>query len=352
MVEILSQSEIEALLSSLASDGSQAEPELAATRSGGDAAPGSFGDHHAASKPERSAIAYELYDFRRPDKLSKEQLRTLQMLHETFGRLFAGSLSAYLRVSTHLELVSVEQVPYEEYMRSLNASIITLFGMPPLAGQALLELEFSIVLSMIDRLLGGPGNMVKSNSALTEIEQALTESIVDRALKDLRSAWDGVAHYTPQRERTETQAQFIQIVQPGDAVVSILFEVRIGDQRGAMSLCLPFMMLRPIAGKLAAQRWVATSHKKARAQHARLLMQRIEGTAVTCVCRLGTTQITVGDLVHLGVGDTVVLDRHRGADADLLLGDLVKFRGSLGTSGRKVAIRINNVVRDEAGATA
>jgi len=352
LVEILSQSEIEALLSSLASDGSVVEPEPAGTVSGPEAAAGSFGEHHAQPKAERSAIAYELYDFRRPDKLSKEQLRTLQMLHETFGRLFAGSLSAYLRVSTHLDLVSVEQVPYEEYMRSLNASIITLFAMPPLAGQALLELEFSIVLSMIDRLLGGPGNMVKSTSALTEIEQALTESIVDRALRDLRSAWEGVAHFTPQRDRIETQAQFIQIVPPGDIVVSVLFEVRIGDQRGAMSLCLPFMMLKPIAGKLAAQRWIATSQKKSHAQHARLLMRRIENTAVTCVCRLGTAQISVGDLVNLRVGDTIVLDRLKGADADLMLGDRVKFTGSVGTSGRKVAIRINQVVRDEAAVAA
>ena len=114
----------------------------------------------------------------------KDQLRTLQMLHETFARLFAGSLSGYLRVPVHVDLVSVEQIPYDEYMRSLTSSIINVFSMAPLNGQAILEVEFNIILSMIDRLLGGPGSMVKNTSVLTDIERALTESIIDRALRE------------------------------------------------------------------------------------------------------------------------------------------------------------------------
>lgn len=345
LVEILSQAEIEALLSSISAEGT--EGDQPAGRPGPAAnAPSSTPDYRPPSKNDKAPIAYELYDFRRPDKLSKDQLRTLQMLHETFARLFASSLSAYLRTSTHIDLISVEQVPYEEYMRQLNQSIVNVFGMPPLAGQAILEIEFSAVLSMIDRLLGGPGNMAKPSTVLTEIEQALTESIVDKALRDFRSAWEGIAHFTPKRERIETQSQFIQIVPPSDIVVSILFELRIGDLRGAMSLCLPYTTLKPISGKMSAQRWFASA-KKAHGQNAATLARRIATTRVTCTCRLGKGHITVGDLVALRAGDTLVLDRKAAEEVELLVGGTVKFRGRPGTSGKKVAVHISRVCVDD-----
>src|SRR5262249_1101403 len=156
----------------------------------------------------------------------------------------------------------------------------------PLSGQAILEMEFNITLSMIDRLLGGPGNMVKSGVQLTEIEKALTESIVQRGLKELKTAWEGVAQFTPVLESMETQPQFVQIIPPNDAVVSILFEIKLGELRGAMSVCIPYLALKPIISKLTAQRWF--SAKKQTGQNATTLARRIETTCVTAVCRLGT----------------------------------------------------------------
>jgi flagellar motor switch protein FliM len=191
--DILSQAEIEALLSSLTSDATEIPPAPAPSDTAREPAKSVSPAAAPIKRENRALIAYEVYDFRRPDKFAKDQLRTLQMLHETFARLFAGSLSAYLRVPAHVDLVSVEQIPYDEYMRSLTSSIINVFSMAPLTGQAILEMEFSVILSMIDRLLGGPGSMDKRSNALTDIEKALTESIITRALKDFHSAWEGIA---------------------------------------------------------------------------------------------------------------------------------------------------------------
>jgi flagellar motor switch protein FliM len=347
LVEILSQAEIEALLASLTSDGESVDPDPASESvpfsRGGGASPSPL----TPRSDGRRTIAYEPYDFRRPDKFSKDQLRTLQMLHETFARLFASSLSAYLRVSTHVDLVSVEQVPYNEYMRSLTTSIINVISLEPLEGQAILELEFNVVLAMIDRLLGGPGNMVKNTTVLTEIEKALTESIIQRALKDLRSAWDSVIVLSPKRESMETQSQFIQIVPPNDTIVSILFEVKVGDLRGAMSLCIPYLMLKPITTKLSVQRWFSASMSDSLGENVAKLIQRLERAKVTCVCRLGSARITVNELVQLEVGDTVVLDRKSTEEVDLLIGNSVKFRGKPGTAGRKVALHVNRIAVDE-----
>lgn len=347
MVDILSQSEIEALLASLTGDAEPATPADADASPAAAQPAATAPETRGGVKPDLRTIAYELYDFRRPDKFAKDQMRTMQMIHETFARVFASTLSAYLRVSTHVDLISVEQVPYDEYTRSLTSSIINVFSMAPLNGQAIMEIEFNVVLSMIDRLLGGPGNMVKPNTVLTEIEQALTESIVVRGLRDLKAAWEGVARISPRSERMETQAQFIQIVPPNDIVVSILFEVKVGDLRGAMSLCIPYVTLKPIASKLSAQRWFSTQQRRGPSQEAALLAHRLESTAVTCVCRLGTGHLTVQDLISLQVGDTVMLDRKCTDEVDLLIGDTVKFRGKPGTSGRKVALHINRVCDPE-----
>lgn len=351
MVEILSQAEIEALLSSLTSDGDVSDMSLEVGESS--PSPGSSSSWPPAMPEKRSAkggekrtIAYEPYDFRRPDKFSKEQLRTLQMLHETFARLFASSLSGYLRVSTHVDLVSVEQVPYNEYMRSLTTSIITIFSVEPLSGQAILEMEFSVVLAMIDRLLGGPGNMVKNNIMLTEIEKTLTETIINRALRDFKTAWDSVAAVEPQMVSMETQSQFIQIVPPNDTVVSILFEIKVGDLRGAMSLCVPYLLLKPITPKLSVQRWFSAMALENQGQNAEMLAKRLAASKVTCVCRLGTAQVQVSDLVNLRVGDTLMLDRRCTDEVDLMIGGTVKFRGKPGTSGRKVALHINRIAAE------
>ncbi|MGC8668594.1 MAG: flagellar motor switch protein FliM [Chthonomonadales bacterium] len=340
MVEILSQSEIEALLSSLSAEGEAGEAPA-----DGSASPSRAGARAGAKRDDRRHSDGELYDFRRPDKFSKDQLRTLQMVHEAFARLFASSLAAYLRVTTHVDLISVEQMPFDEYMRSVTNSVITIFSMPPLHGQALLEIEFNVVLAMIDRLLGGPGNMVKSTNVLTEIEKALTESITQRALKEFKSAWDGIAQIHPVRETLETQPQFVQIVPPNDIVVSVLFEIKVGDLRGAMSIAIPYIVLKPVSTKLSAQRWF--SARKSGGQAAHVVARNLQAAPVQCICRLGTARITVRELLDLRPGDTVILDRKATDEADLLIGESVKFRGTPARSGRKLALHINRIVRDD-----
>ena len=354
MAEILSQAEIEALLASLTGDADGASsPSPSAT------APQEPVRRPHAAPPAapaktvtRGTMAYEVYDFRRPDKFAKDQLRTLQMLHETFARLFAGSLSAYLRIPVHVDLISVEQIPYDEYMRSLNSSLINVFSMAPLAGQAILEMEFAILLSMLDRLLGGPGSMVKSSTALTDIEKALTESIINRALQDFHTAWEGIAQFAPRRETMETQSQFVQIVPPNDSVVSILFEIKVGEMRGAMSLCIPYLLLKPITTKLSAQRWFSSSVKKNTGKYAGVLARRLEKTQITCAVRLGRTSLSVEDLLRLQVGDVVTLDRKQNEEVEVLIDDHLKFRARPGTRGKKLAVHISRVSIDAEAAHA
>ncbi|MGC8783718.1 MAG: flagellar motor switch protein FliM [Armatimonadota bacterium] len=341
MVEILSQEEIEALLASLSGSEEMAPPAAAGAASAAAQVPGT------AKADRRAPIAYEVYDFRRPDKFSKDQLRTMQMLHETFARLFSSTLSAYLRAPVHIDLISVEQIPYDEYIRAITSSLINIFSMQPLSGQALLEIEFDVVISMIDRLLGGPGTVVKRpQAALTDIERPLVENVVDRALGALRTAWEGIVSFTPIREGMETSAQFVQIVPPNDIVVSILFEIRVGETHGAMSLCIPYLLLKPILSKLSAQRWFSGS-KRAPSQHAVLIAQQIQQTRVPLVAVLGSTRLMLRQILDLKEGDVVLLTRRTNEPIDIMVGNRVKFRARPGLRGKQVVVQIESIVTNK-----
>lgn len=298
-------------------------------------------------------LSYEPYDFRRPDKLSKEHLRSLQLLHESFANYFAGSLAGYLRAQVQIEVVSVEQVPYDEYMRSISASLLNILNVSPLSGQMIFETDFGILFSMMDRLLGGTGAAGKIVRDLTDIEKMLADNIVNHALDDLRTAWEAVSPLDFDVASTETSSQFVQIVPGNDTVVLILFEVRMGDFQGAMSLCIPYLLIKPILSKLSAQRWFSAS-KKREVHYGAQLAKRLNSTRVPCVARLGTTKLTTGKLMDLREGDVlpmkVALDPDTGrpvgkiGTVDIMIGNQVKFRGKTGLRGKNLAVLIEAIV--------
>ncbi len=301
------------------------------------------------------AVAYEPYDFRRPDKLSKDHLRSLQMLHENFAGYFVSSLAGYLRAQVEVELVSVEQVPYDEYIKTISSSLLNILNVDALAGQAILEMDFGIFFSMLDRLLGGKGASGKIVRDLTDIEKVLAGNIVELALVDLKAAWETVLPLDFVVASMETSPQFVQIVPGNDTIVLVLFEIRMGEFQGAMSLCVPYLLVKPILNKLSAQRWFVSDRKK-NATHGPLLAQRLNTTAVPCIARLGVASLTVADLVSLEVGQVVPMrvcpaedvsgpaPKGRLGTVDLLVGEQVKFRGRTGLRGRNLAVQIEQVV--------
>jgi flagellar motor switch protein FliM len=334
--DILSQEEIEALLNSLSSEDVTAMNNLTAPAS--TAAP--TGSSRTSSRAQRPTVAYEVYDFRRPDKFSKDQLRTLQMLHETFARLAGSGLSAYLRTPVTIDLISLEQVPYEEYLRSINQSAFTIMSLPPLSGQAVLEIEFSLIFSMIDRMLGGPGKGL-NRSNLTDIERPLVRQMIERMFAALKSAWEGVVIVNPGIEGMETSAQFVQIAPPNDIVVTILFEVKIGNQRGAMSLCIPYLVLKPITAKLSAQKWFAAGTKKQSHQTRKQLAYQVNHAKVDCTVELGKARLSVKDFLGIKKGDVLRIQRKTDEQLTLMVGGVPKFGGKPALNGKNIVFTVS-----------
>lgn len=348
MSDILSQAEIEALLASLSDEPAPAMEQSPAAHVAGPGAipisskgPQSLGGGNFGRRQQ--PISYELYDFRRSDKFSKDQLKTLQILHETFARLAGTSLSGYLRTPVNIELVSLEQIPYEEYTRSINQSVFTILSMPPLTGQAVLEVEFGLVFSMIDKLLGGPGKGI-SRRSLTDIEKPLVRQMIEKLFIGLKNAWEGVVIVNPGIEAMETSSQFVQICPPSDVVVTILFEVRIGASRGAMSVCIPYLLLKPIITKLSAQKWFVNTSRKQSSTARRILTAQVQRSTIQCRVELGKAKVSVQEFIHLRVGDTLMLDRRSDDNLILHVGDIPKFEGTPGMHNNHVIFTINNTV--------
>ncbi len=384
MPEVLSQTEIEALLATMttteeAAPNAEADQRRAAIESVSLSAPQprtaegrvflplhkrrrAAASHALQAAQRRTAPAlpaYEPYDFRRPDKLSKDHLRALQMLHENFAGFFMSSLTGHLRTQIEISLVSVEQVPYDEYMRTISASLLNILTVDALSGQAIFEMDFGILFSMMDRLLGGKGAAGKVVRDLTDIEKLLLGNIVEMALTDLKAAWETVLPLDFQVASMETSAQFVQIVPGNDTIVLMLFEVHMGEFQGAMSLCIPYLLLKPILSKLSTQRWMVSDRKKTAHSHADNLARRLNTTAVPCVARLGRSSLTVADLAALTVGQVLPMevcpasaDPHAPKDrlgtVDLMIGEQVKFRGRTGLRGRTLAVQIEHVIEPAA----
>ena len=184
----------------------------------------------------------------------------------------------------------------------------------------------------------------------------LAGNIIEMALLDLKLAWETVLPLDFVVASMESSAQFVQIVPGNDTIILMLFEISIGEFRGVMRLCLPYLLIKPILNRLSAQRWFVSDKKKASASHGRQLAQRLNTTAVPCVARLGVSSLTVADLVALEVGQVLPMQvcttpeemdgqpKGRLGTVDLLVGEQVKFRGRTGLRGRKLAVQIEQVV--------
>jgi len=220
--------------------------ELLTTINSGHSKPESF-------KPAEKNQTLKIYDFKRPDKISREQIRTISIIHETFARLTTTSLSALLRSMIHIHVASVDQLTYEEFIRSIpSPATLAVISMDPIKGSAVLEIDPAITFSIIDRLLGGPGEGKNFQHELTDIESFVMEGVIVRILGNMRAAWNGVIDLQPRLCQIETNPQFAQIAPPTEMVLLITLETKVGNVEGMINVCIPYLTLEPIISRLSS----------------------------------------------------------------------------------------------------
>jgi flagellar motor switch protein FliM len=290
--DVLSQAEVESLLSAM--DGR--EPEIIA-------------DATTSRIKHREKISP--YDFKRPERVGKEQMRSLQTMHEAFGRNFGAALSALLRTIVELKLTSVDQLTYSEFVFSLeNPTCFNLINAAPLEGQLILDINLSLLFPIIDRLLGGGNDSAPpARRPLTEIEMRLVSRITDLFCKEMKQAWENVMDLNLSIDRVESNPQLVQIVPPNEVVVLISFELTLGDARGMMNLCIPFNAIERISPRLSANSWVSYGKKTATPENIQRISDRLNGAQVEVVVELAETNISTSDLIGLKVGDIIATEK-------------------------------------------
>jgi flagellar motor switch protein FliM len=287
----------------------------------------------------KKAVAY---DFRRPDRIAKDQLRAIHLLHDNFARNLASSLSAYLRAYVIVNLVSVEQLSFSEFSQCLpSPTCLVALGLKPFDGNAVMELNPSLVFPVLEMLLGGTGKGAAIARETTEIEQSILDGLFRIILHDLTMAWHAVTSITFSIEGRETEPQLLQILAPNEAVVSIGLEIRIGDSTGMMNIGMPSIIIKMLRQKFD-QQWSVRRSDSTGVEQTRMLnlMKPVE---LHADARLEGPVLLVEDLLKLEEGNVLQFDYPVGRELRLIVNGKVKYLGHIVAGGRKRCFQVEKL---------
>lgn len=328
MAKILSQDEIDALLSTVSSSDPVVDPKVA--RSEGSS---------------RNVIAY---DFKHPNRVSKDQIRTLENLHDNFAGHLGSSLSAIQRAMVDIELVSVDQITYSELIMSLvNPSNVFTVTMEPLEGRCLVDFNPTLAFLFIDRMFGGVGRILETERELTGIEKAVLSKIARNVFKELERTWASVIKLQIRQHSFETNPQFVQIVPPGETVIVIGFQIKMLGNSGLLTLCYPYVTLEPVMKDLVGNNWADQSKKGDIAQNRLYNTNNLQEVAAEVSAELGTATLTVRDFVNLKVGDVIQLDQRTSEPLQIFVRGRKKYVARPGVVGRKMGFEVIGRAEDK-----
>ncbi|QOY34477.1 flagellar motor switch protein FliM [Anaerobacillus isosaccharinicus] len=325
MAEVLSQSEIDALLSAI-STGEMDANEL---------------------KKEESQKKVKVYDFKRALRFSKDQIRSLTRIHENFARLLTTYFSAQLRTFVQITVASVDQLPYDEFIRSVpKMTILNVFEPYPLDGRFLIEVNPNIAYAMLDRLLGGRGIALNKVDNLTEIETRIMTQLFQRTLESFQEAWSTVVELDPQMDELEVNPQFLQMVSPNETVVVISLSTAIGEATGMINICLPHVVLEDILPKLSVHYWMQTKKKSRLPEEVEALENNVRNAPLVINVELGKSEISIQEFLQLDIGDTIELNSLIDDPLIIKVGNVPKFLAQPGKVKNKLAIQVTEVIEE------
>ena len=326
MAKILTQAEIDALLSTVAEDTTEAA--------------------RPAGGPPRRVV---LYDFKHPNLISKEQMRMLENLHENFCRNFGVFLSAQLRMIVEIELLAIDQLLYSEFVMSIAPpGVLYVMDIENPTGEAIVELSPSLVIFIVEKLFGGKGQFsTAATRTISAIEQKIMRRVIERAIQELMNVWSPLSTVKMAITRYESNPEFIQIVASAEPVVVVSLQVKIHDQKTLMNFCYPYRWISEIVGRPDVQDKLqfgtgdATSEDRARIEDHLL--------KVTCLIKatLGSTTISIQDFINLQVGDLLVLREGPDEESTVFVKDKPAYRGIVGRRDKYRAILIKDLYEEE-----
>jgi len=328
MAELLSQEEIDALLE-VVQDENVAPEEL---------------EKSSDILEQRQVV---LYDFKRPNRVSKEQLRSLRAIHDKMARNLASDISALMRSIVEVQLHSVDQMTYGEFLMSLpSPTSFNVFSLKPLDGKGVIEINPSIVFPMLDRLLGGDGSSYESNREFTDIELGLLDQILKAITQNMKEGWSPIMELFPVVEAKESSPNVVQIVAQNEIVVMIVMEIVIGHISGMMNICYPVISIESLLPKLANRDLMLSgaSGRKSRNTELRAL---IRGAKIEVEAVLGYAYMSMQGIIDLEVGDIIKLNRPADDTVVVKVDGREKFIADFGVRRYRRSIKIREILKTE-----
>jgi flagellar motor switch protein FliM len=300
--------------------------------------------YHASNEPTNVKV----YDFKKALRLSIEQVRVLTKIHENFAYQFSSSISAQLRSIFQVEVVSVEQILYEEYVKLLPTN--TILGVFEAAAQEIrMVMDFNpqMTFAMIDRLLGGKGSAEGWNrSTLTPIETNILRKLLEGVSDNLAKAWQDIIPLNLKVLEVENNPQFLQLAVPTETVIVIVFNMTIGKEVQRMHLCIPYMLLEPYIPKLSSHNWYGGRKGKA-SEGNEHIQGKIEHLTVPLSAELGRATISIEEFLGLAIGDVIQLDQIAEEPLKVKINEQTKFLAYPGTKKSRMAVKIEQVIEGE-----
>ncbi len=325
MADVLSQSEIDSLLSAL-----------------------NNGEFDPAVTDEVEEKQVKDYNFARPSKFSKDHLRTLVFIFEHYARLLSTSLPVYLRKNVQVEVMHAEAATFQEFSNSLsNPVLLGVINFAPLEGTVILEMASGLGYTIVDRMLGGSGVPLEKAREFTEIELTIIEGILSVCTNLLVEPWANVQELEPTLERIETNSQFAQFVSPNEMTSIVTMNIKIGDVEGLMNICIPYTVVEPVIDKINTKYWYSTADVKSNEAYRELIEDTLNRAQIPVRAVMGRSAISVNDFIHLQVGDIIKVDTRLEDELDIFVGNLKKFSALPGAFNDAYAVKIKSVYREE-----
>ena len=298
---------------------------------------------------DQEKIEIRAYDFKRPERISKDQMRALQTLHEGFARSFGAQLSGFLRTIVEFKIANAEQMTYSEFIGSLpNPTAFTLVQAAPLEGQFCIEMSPLIIYPIIDRLLGGNNRELSiPKRPMTLIEARLVNRILELGMNALTEAWSGVKAIDFEIDSMESNPHLVQIVPPNEVVVVIGFEIRLGSRAGTMSLCMPYNAIEGVMDDLSAENWLVAGRHESETAAEQAIVERLNHSTLQMEATLAETSITLAELGKLEVGDVILTNRSASEPITVTVEGQPKFEASMGQHRGQRAIRIESTAGEK-----
>lgn len=323
MAEVLSQSEIDALLSALSSG--ELKPE------------------ELAKDEEKQKV--KPYDFRSPQKFSKEHIRTLELIHDNYSRIISNYLTGQVRSNVKVKIESVEQITYDEFIHSIpNPTVLTVFKMPPLNGSILFETNPQFAFQIIDVLLGGTGTGKYKMREFTDIDKNIIKHVNKGLIGNMKLAWEDILTVEPEIESLETNPALNQTMAPTEPVALISFSVEMNKSNTFINICIPYLSIEKVLDRLVVQYWFQENDEEILRESRQNVKDRLNVVQVSLTGVLGSTNITVDDFLKLSVGDVVTLDNKSSSPVKLQVEDKPYYLGKPGVMGKNLGIQILDII--------